>query len=81
MQFLKRLGVLLNVAIYRKRTPGVSSAHPRGSEGHAEAVERGFSRIERFSRYLFGVVACPCPTPKVLSSRIIALPLNLLLLC
>lgn len=37
--------------------------------------------LDTYEAASFGVVACPCPAPKVLSSRVIALPLNQLLLC
>ena len=53
-------------------------ATPRPSSGDLAGLN---AFLDTYGAASFGVVACPCPAPKVLSSRVIALPLNLLLLC
>ena len=62
----------------RRLIPVEVKATPRPSSRDLAGLNAFLDTYEAAS---FGVVACPCPTPKVLSSRVIALPLNLLLLC
>ena len=62
----------------RRLIPVEVKATPRPSSRDLAGLNAFLDTYEAAS---FGVVACPCPAPKVLSSRVIALPLNLLLLC
>ena len=62
----------------RRLIPVEVKTTPRPSSGDLAGLNAFLDTYEAAS---FGVVACPCPAPKVLSSRVIALPLNLLLLC
>ena len=62
----------------RRLIPVEVKATPRPSSRDLAGLNAFLDTYEAAS---FGVVACPCPTPMVLSSRVIALPLNLLLLC
>ena len=62
----------------RRLIPVEVKATPRPSSKDLAGLNAFLDTYEAAS---FGVVACPCPAPKVLSSRVIALPLNLLLLC
>ena len=61
----------------RRLIPVEVKATPRPSSRDLAGLNAFLDTYETAS---FGVVACPCPAPKVLSSRVIALPLNLLLL-
>ena len=62
----------------RRLIPVEVKATPRPSSRDLAGLN---AFLDTYEAAPFGVVACPCPAPKVLSSRVIALPLNLLLLC
>ena len=66
------------VATGHRLMPVEVKATPRPSSKDLVGLNAFLDTYEAAS---FGVVACPCPAPKVLSSRVIALPLNQLLLC
>ncbi len=61
----------------RRLIPVEVKATPRSSSRDLAGLN---AFLDTYEAAPFGVVACPCPAPKVLSSRAIALPLNQLLL-
>jgi len=61
----------------RRLIPIEVKATPRPSSRDLAGLNAFLDTYEAAS---FGVVACPCPAPKVLSSRVVALPLSQLLL-
>ena len=61
----------------RRLIPVEVKATPRPSSRDLAGLN---AFLDTYGAASFGVITCPCPAPKVLSSRIIALPLNLLLL-